>query len=296
MIDQAENLRKTIEEYRKKKQSKQVKQVKVIAVASGKGGVGKTNFSVNLAIALREIGNNVVVLDADLGLANVDVIIGVVPRLNLYDVIFNNKSIEDIIINGPSGIKVVPGGSGIESLSNLNDDQRRKLSEKFGQLKDTDILIIDTGAGISKNVLGFLAASDEVIIVTTPEPTSITDAYSLVKVAMKYIPKTKLHVIVNRALNDNDANLAYQRLASAVRNFLKREINYLGYVVDDVSVKKAVREQTPFKVAYPDSYASRCIDEIASVISGLPVSAVKRPGGVREFMNKVAYLFSRLDH
>lgn len=295
MNDQAENLRRTIEEYKKKKQIKQAGQVKVIAVASGKGGVGKTNFSVNLAISLKEIGNNVVVLDADLGLANVDVIIGVVPKLNLYDVIFNNKDLEDIIINGPSGIKVVPGGSGIESLSNLNDEQRRNLSDKFGQLKDTDILIIDTGAGISKNVLGFMAASDEVIIVTTPEPTSITDAYSLIKVALKYVPKSKLHIMVNRVLSDDEADLAYQRLGSAVKNFLNRDINYLGYVVDDIKVKKAVMEQTPFKVAYPDSYASKCVDEIASAIIGLPVSPLKKRGGIKDFMNRVSYLFSRLD-
>lgn len=295
MRDQADSLRKSIEEYKKKKQIRQAGQLKVIAVASGKGGVGKTNFSVNLAISLKEMGNNVVVLDADLGLANVDVIIGVVPKHNLYDVIYNNKEIEDIIINGPSGIKVVPGGSGVESLSNLNDEQRRSLSEKFGQLKDTDILIIDTGAGISKNVMGFMAVSDDVIIVTTPEPTSITDAYGFIKVALKYVPKSKIHIIVNRVSSEIEADLTFQRLGNAVKNFLKRDINYLGYIVDDIKVRKAVMEQTPFKVAYPDSYASRCIDEIASTISGFPAPFFKKSGGIREFMNRVAYLFSKTD-
>jgi flagellar biosynthesis protein FlhG len=218
-----------------------------------------------------------------------------VPKLNLYDVIFNNKSIEDIILSGPEGIKVVPGGSGVESLSNLTDDQRKKLSDKFGDLKDTDILIVDTGAGISKNVLGFIAAADEVIIVTTPEPTSITDAYGLIKVALKYVPKSKLHVLVNRVMSDSEANLAYQRLGGAVKSFLKRDINYLGYVIDDIKVKKAVMQQIPFKVAYPDCFASRCVDDIASAIIGLPVTPLKKPGGIREFMNKVSYLFSKLD-
>lgn len=295
MRDQAESLRKSIEEYRKKKQSKEVRHLKVIAVASGKGGVGKTNFSVNLAIALKELGNNVVVFDADLGLANVDVIIGVVPKHNLYDVIYNNKEIDDIIINGPSGIKVVPGGSGVESLSNLNDEQRKSLSEKFGRLKDTDILIIDTGAGISKNVISFMAVSDDIIVVTTPEPTSITDAYSLIKVVLKYVPRSKLHVMVNRVSGDREATLTYQRLKSAVKNFLNKDIDYLGFIVDDIKVKKAVMEQTPFKVAYPDSYASKCVDEIASTISGYPAPLFKKPGGIREFMNRVAYLFSRTD-
>lgn len=294
MIDQAQNLRKSIEEYRRRKINSGNKQIKVIAVASGKGGVGKTNFSVNLAIALKQLGNEVVVFDADLGMANVDVIIGIIPRLNLYDVIYNNKEIEDIIINGPSGIKVVPGGSGIESLSNLTDSQRRALSEKFGHLKDTDILIIDTGAGMSKNVLGFIAASDEVIVVTTPEPTSITDAYSLIKVALKYIPKSKINIVVNKAQNTKEADITYQRIDGAVTNFLKKDINYLGYILDDSKVKKAVMEQVPFKVSYPDCYASRCIDGIASSLSGLPAT-VRKAGGIKDFFNRVTYLFGKLD-
>jgi len=294
MTDQAEKLRVSIEEYRRKKQAKLDKQIKVIAITSGKGGVGKTNFSVNLAISLQELGNNVVVLDADLGMANVDVIIGVVPKLNMSDVIFNNKSIEDIIISGPMGIKIIPGGSGIEGLSNLNDDQRKSLADKFSNLKDTDILIIDTGAGISKNVLSFIATSDEVIIVTTPEPTSITDAYSLIKVALRYIPRSKLHIVVNRVSNDREASLTYQRLGSAVKSFLKRDINYLGYIIDDLKVRKSVMEQVPFKVAYPDTSASRCIDEIASAITGLPLP-YKRYGGVKDFVAKVAFLFSKME-
>lgn len=294
MMDQAENLRKSIEEYKRKKDIKFGRKVKVIAVTSGKGGVGKTNFSVNLAISLTELGNNVVVFDADLGLANVDVIIGVIPKLNLYDVIFNNRSIEDVIIKGPCGIKIVPGGSGIESMSNLDDDQRKTLSEKFMQLKDTDILIIDTGAGISKNVLGFIAASDEVIVVTTPEPTSITDAYSLIKVALKYIPKSKLHIMVNRVSNDSEADITYRKLGSAVKSFLKKDINYLGFIMEDSKVKKAVMEQTPFKSAYPNTSASRCIDEIASTISGLPPSGRKN-AGVRDFVARVAFFFSRIE-
>lgn len=294
MMDQAQSLRRSIEEYRKKKQGKEEKRTRVLCVASGKGGVGKTNFSVNLAISLKELGNNVVVMDADLGLANVDVLIGIVPKLNLYDVIFNNKKLEDIILNGPAGIKVLPGGSGIESLSNLSDVQRRNLSDKFGHLKDTDILIIDTGAGLSKNVLGFMAVADEVVIVTTPEPTAITDAYSLIKVAMKYVPKCRLHVVVNKTASERQADIAYQRLSGVVRNFLKKDMNYLGYVIDDNKVAKSVMDQVPFKVLYPDCYASKCIDGIASAIMGNPLE-IKKTGGVKDFFNKVTYLFSQLD-
>lgn len=293
MIDQAQKLRKTIEDYKRKKVAEKSRQVRVIAVASGKGGVGKTNFSVNLAIALKQLGNEVVVFDADLGMANVDVIIGMVPKLNLFDVIFNDKDIEDIIINGPSGIKVVPGGSGVESLSNLNDLQREELSDEFGKLKDTDILIVDTGAGMSKNVLGFMAVSDQVIIVTTPEPTAITDAYSLIKVAMKYIPKNRIDIVINKAESGKEASIAYQRLSSVVKSFLNKDVNYLGCVFDDERVKRAVMEQVPFKISYPSCKASKCIDEIASKITGLPMPA-KKNGTMKGFLNRVTYLFGRL--
>ena len=282
MIDQAQYLRRYMEEYKKKKESNVQKDIRVISVASGKGGVGKTNFSVNLAIALKEMGNSVMVFDADLGLANVDVIAGVVPKYNLYDVIFNNKRIEDIVLDGPKGIKLIPGGSGIESLSS-----------EFGKFKDIDILIVDIGAGLSKNVMGFMAVSDEVIILTTPEPTSITDAYGLIKVALKYVPEGRFHLVVNRALDKKEAKIASTKICDTVTQFLSKEINYLGYVIDDAFVKKAVMQQTPFKVLYPKCSASICIDNIASEITGLK----KQNGNGRNittFFNKVAYLFSRL--
>ena len=293
MIDQAQYLRRYMEEYQKKKENNIEKDIRVIAVASGKGGVGKTNFSVNLAIALKEMGNSVMVFDADLGLANVDVIAGVVPKYNLYDVIFNNKRIEDIVLDGPKGIKLIPGGSGIESLSNLDEDQITSLSSEFGKFKNIDILIVDIGAGLSKNVMGFMAVSDEVIILTTPEPTSITDAYGLIKVALKYVPEGRFHLVVNRALDKKEAKIASTKICDTVTQFLSKEINYLGYVIDDVSVKKAVMQQTPFKVLYPKCSASICIDNIASEITGLK----KQNGNGRNittFFNKVAYLFSRL--
>jgi flagellar biosynthesis protein FlhG len=293
-MDQAQYLRQCIEGYKKKKQAKAARQTRVIAVASGKGGVGKTNFSVNLAIALKEMGHNTAVLDADLGLANVDVIIGMAPHYNLYDVIYNNKKMEDIVMEGPLGIKVIPGGSGIETLSNLSDLQREKLSEEFDHIKDTQILIVDTSAGLSKNVLGFMAVADDVIIVTTPEPTSITDAYSLIKVSLKYIKSSKFHIVVNKASGEYEAGIAYQRLGRAVKSFLNKEMDYLGYIADDSRVRKAVMEQTPFKILYPDCTASRCIDDIACTITGLSVP-LKKAGGIKDFFSKMSILFSRLD-
>lgn len=294
MIDQAATLRESIEKYLKRKQDRTEKQVRVITVASGKGGVGKTNFSVNLAVALKEQGKNVVVFDADLGMANVDVIVGAVPKYNLYDVIVNNKSLEEIIIEGPLGIKIIPGGSGIESLSNLTDMQRKKLSDKFGELRDVNVLIIDTGAGLSKNVLGFMAVSDEVIIVATPEPTSITDAYSLIKVALKHMPKMKINVVVNRASDESEASVTFQRLKNVVKDFLNKDINYLGYIIDDNKVRKAVMEQKPFKFLYPECQASKCIDKITSSITGLPVKE-RKSGGVKDFFNRITYLLSKIE-
>jgi flagellar biosynthesis protein FlhG len=222
----------------------------------------------------------------------VDVIVGAAPKYNLYDVIFNNKNLEDIIIQGPSGIRIIPGGSGIEGLSNLTDTQRKNLAEKFGQIKDANILIIDTGAGLSKNVLGFMAVSDEVVVVTTPEPTSLTDAYSLIKVGLKYMPKMKINIVVNRVQDENEAVTTYQRLEKAVRDFLKKDLNYFGYVIDDIKVKKAVMEQIPFKVIYPDCSASRCINSIAYSITGLQVQT-KKTGGLKDFMARITYLFGK---
>lgn len=292
-MDQAERLRKYIQDYDRKKENEK-SGIRVISVSSGKGGVGKTNFSVNLAVALKEHGCNAVVFDADLGLANVDVITGIVPKYTLYDVIFNNRNIEDIIMHGPGGIQIIPGGSGVERLLNLSDLQRRFLSEKFEKLKDTDILIIDTGAGISKNVMGFMAMSDENIVVTTPEPTSITDAYGLMKVAFKYTAGHGMYLIVNRVKDEDEARLTYERLHKAIKIFLNGNLNYLGYIAEDKNVEKAVMEQTPFKMLYPYSPASRCIDDISYKITGIQnQNGDRRKVDLRDFFTKVAYIFTR---
>lgn len=293
MMDQADKLKKYIEDYDRKKNIEK-SGIRVISVSSGKGGVGKTNLSVNLAISLKEKGYNAAVFDADLGLANVDVIAGIVPRYTLYDVLYNNKNIEDVIVRGPAGIQIIPGGSGVESLLNLTDIQRKFLSQGFEKLKGTDILIIDIGAGISKNVMGFMAMSDENIVVTTPEPTSITDAYGLIKVAFKYTAGHDIHLIVNRAKTENEARLTYDRINKAVKFFLRGNLHYLGYITEDRNVEKAVMEQTPFKVLSPTCPASRCVDSISCEIAGLQnQNAVKKTVDIRDFFTKVAYIFTR---
>lgn len=293
MTDQADRLREYMEEYDKKKRDEK-HGIRVISVSSGKGGVGKTNFSVNLAISLKEKGFNVTVFDADLGLANVDVLTGLVPKYTLYDVLYNHKNIEDVIMEGPGGIQIIPGGSGIERLLNLNDIQTRFLSERFQKLRDMDIMIIDTGAGISKNVMGFMAISDENIVVTTPEPTSITDAYGLIKVSNKYTKDRGMHLVINKAKNEKEAYVAYQRLERAANIFLKRDIDYLGYIPEDRNVERAVMEQTPFKVCCPSCAASRCVDGICCKIAGIKGKTIfRKTVDLRDFFTKAAYIFTR---
>ena len=183
MRDQAEGLRDRIRE--RDWGAKNIvpnKDIKIYTVASGKGGVGKTNIVVNLAISLQKRGLQVMILDADLGLANVDVVLGIYPKLTLYDVILKGKSLKDAIVYGPSGIRVIPGGSGIIEMTRLDKDSQKKLMEQFEDMGDIDVLLIDTGAGISMNQLSFITFSQEVILVTTPEPTAITDVYSVIKI------------------------------------------------------------------------------------------------------------------
>lgn len=231
---------------------------KVYCVTSGKGGVGKTNLSINLSMVLQELGKRVLLVDADLGLANVDVIAGLYPKYNISHIISCEKNINEIIIEGPMGIKILPGASGLYEMANLSVVELNLLIKAFNSISnDFDIVIIDTGAGISKNVLGFVQSSDEVIIVTTPEPSAITDAYAVIKLIHKY--SQKIHVIINRVDNFRDAEYTVQKLSNASRKFLHTDIDYLGYVLEDRSVLKSNMEQIPFYARFPDSLASKCI-------------------------------------
>ncbi|NLL72046.1 MAG: MinD/ParA family protein, partial [Clostridiales bacterium] len=229
-MDQAENLRKIVKEQNSPRHLS-----RVITVTSGKGGVGKSSISINLAIALSRLGKRVVILDADFGLANVEVMLGVRPKYNLADLMFRGKNLSDIVTKGPENIGFISGGSGIQELTNLTKDQIIYLIRKLVELdKTADIIIIDTGAGINDSVLEFVAASSEILLVTTPDPTSITDAYALLKTLNRKSDfsrdDTDIKVIANRVSSDDNGEDIYEKLNVVSNRFLNLRLEYLGYV------------------------------------------------------------------
>jgi flagellar biosynthesis protein FlhG len=237
---------------------------RVIAVTSGKGGVGKTTITVNLAIAFAKLGQRVAIFDADLGLANVHILLGVRPRFNLLHLIHDGFTLEDILFEGPLGIRLVSGGQGVRELANLTHEQRRGLLRNLDQLeRDVDVLLVDTGAGISENVLRFATYADEVIVVTTPNVASTVDAYSIVKILREMDPQGKIGVLANMAKSMYDAKNIFNRLNMATRKHLGYELGDLGYVVEDEHVVAANQARRPLLLAHPQSPAARCLLQVA---------------------------------
>jgi flagellar biosynthesis protein FlhG len=237
---------------------------RIIAVTSGKGGVGKTNVVANLALSLSELGKKVIVLDADFGLANIDVLLGLTPRYHLGHVLFGNKSLTEIMVQGPKGIRIIPASSGLQRLSELSLAQRNRLVESFTTLdSDTDYFIIDTAAGISRNVIHFLLSAQEVIVVSAPEPTAIVDAYAVIKIMLVENPTKDIHVLINSVEREEDAMEVFCQINSVVKRFLNREVEYLGHVALDPHVTQAVRNQVLVSHRYPEAPASRCFRMLA---------------------------------
>lgn len=262
-MDQAEQLRKLV-----KKNSQPRSIARVITVTSGKGGVGKSSLSVNLAIQLSRMGKKVVIFDADFGLANIEIMLGIRPQYNLADLMFRGKNLQDIITEGPDKIGFISGGSGIQELTRLSREQIIYLTQKLFQLdKLADIIIIDTGAGIADSVLEFVAASSEVILVATPEPTSITDAYALLKTLNKKsefsVENTNICMLANRIASAEEGNELYEKLRVVSDKFLQIPLTYLGGIPQDSNVSKAVIQQKPVTHLYPNSDASKAIIRIA---------------------------------
>jgi len=242
---------------------------RIIAITSGKGGVGKTNVATNLALALAEFGDQVSILDADFGLANIDVLFGMAPTYNIGHVVFGEKRIEDIAMTGPRGIKVIPASSGAQELADLNSIQRRSLIRSLREYsKDSDWMIVDTAAGISVNVTQMIGMASEAIVVTTPEPTAIVDAYATIKVVTAERFSTPISLIVNKVSSAAEALEVAEQISNVTHQFLGRDIEYLGYVTNDPLVNKAVMRQEPVSLSYPESPASICFRRIASRIRG----------------------------
>jgi len=287
-MDQAENLRNII----KKQNQKEVTNARVIAVTSGKGGVGKSSVSINLAIQFTKMGKKVIILDADFGLANIEVMFGVIPQYNLSDMMFKGKELKDIIMDGPEGVKFISGGSGIAKLVNLDKEQVKRLVSKLSDLENmADVIIIDTGAGISPSVMEFLVASPETILVTTPEPTSITDSYALLKALAMHENFRKgeanIKMIANRVNSESEARNLYEKLNMVVTKFLNVNIQYLGCVPQDNNIVKAVMKQQPVSLIYPNAVSTRHFEDIASrIIAGeMDVPVYRR--GIRGYLKSV---------
>lgn len=259
---------------------------RTIAVSSGKGGVGKSNIALNLAILLSAAGRRVALVDADLGLANLDVLVDVSARTNLAHVIAGSKRLAEVVIDLPCGVQLVPGASGLAKLAHLSEFQRAQMMQELGMLEaENDIIIVDTGAGIGPDVLHFAAAADSVIVVTTPEPTAVTDGYAFIKVMAQRDYTGQMSLLVNLATDRQEARLTYQRISNVARQFLDAKVLDAGYVLTDPKVKDAIRVRQPFVLAYPKCPASRCLEALATRLSSGSALADRKNGFFRKVIN-----------
>lgn len=284
-MDQASRLREIVQDKGK------MANARVIAVTSGKGGVGKTSVSVNLAIEISKTGKRVVVFDADFGLANVEVMLGIRPKYNLLDLIHDQKSITEIITKGPNGIGFISGGSGVSELASLDSESIKRLISEMAKLDEMyDVVIIDTGAGITDSVMEFVMVSPEVLLVVTPEPTSITDAYSLLKVLRRdnrFNPIYKtIYVVSNRVDNIAEGTEIYNKINTVSSKFLNTKLQFLGAVPQDRNASMAIIEQKPIVMAYPNSPAAKGIHGICSkLVDDKQKDDKKRDGIAKVFMD-----------
>ena len=258
------------------------KEVRVIAVTSGKGGVGKSNVVSNLAIALSAQGKKVLILDADLGLGNLDVLLGLSPPYNMNDVLNGEKNLAEIIVDGPAGIKIIPAGSGVQEFTSLGRHEKLRLLDELDMLDEQfDIMIVDTEAGISENVTYFSVAAQEIIIVVTPEPTSITDAYALIKLLSTRYSEYHFKVLVNMARDSEDSLEIFRKLANVAGRYLDISLDYLGCVTKDDKVVEAVKKQRAVSELFPESEAANCFTTLAKRV--IENTRHKRPKGNIQF-------------
>ncbi len=284
MTDQAYKLRELISINKKVVKPKVESDARIIAISSGKGGVGKTSFTLNLGIALSKLNKRVTIIDADLGLANIDILMGVIPRYNLGDLIKSEKTLQDIIVEGPNGIQLVSGGSGVMDLVNLKEDELNSLIGCLEELNESsDYILIDTGAGLNNSVLSFIRSAQEVIVVITSDPTSITDAYALVKSIHEV--DIDIKVVVNRIDTNKEGHEVFHNINTAANKFLNSELKSIGFIYEDSNVKRALKSQVPFLISFPNSLASKGVELIAYNLNNKGVES-QREGGFSKFIKR----------
>ncbi len=281
MSDQAQKLRELAAAFKA--------QPRIITVTSGKGGVGKSNVVINLAIAISRMGKRVLVIDADLGLANVDILLGLKNRFNLQYVIEGKMKLKDIVVVGPAGIKVVPGSSGIPRIANMSSRKRQEFIASFKELEgEADMILIDTSAGMTKNVINFTLLADDIILVTTPEPSAVTDAYAMIKVIHAEKPEAKVGLVVNQARSEAQALDVATKIAQVARQFLNFHVYVLGTMPSDPYVPRAVMQRQPWTELYPRAAATKAVRQIAAkLLNGEDRPATEKNG----FIQRVSAYF-----
>jgi len=282
MHDQAAQLRERLQ------RSAKGRPTRLVTVTSGKGGVGKSNFTLNFALGLIEQGQKVVIFDVDVGFANLDVLMGISSKHNLLELLEPGRTVSDIMEKGPNGLEFIPGGSGFTQLMQLDDE---KLDTLFSRLEDlqgyADTILFDTGAGVSNESMRFMLASDEVLLVTTPEPTAITDAYAVIKMIHSKNPQTNIRLVINRVSSEKEGKGTADKLSMVAKRFLEMELTTLGYVHDDAIVTKAVKQQKPFFLSYPHSQASKGIRDLVNSYLRDDHRQAETVGGIRGFLTKM---------
>lgn len=290
-MDQAQSLREYMRRFNVQQQKKHSS--RVITITSGKGGVGKSNFTLNFALGLKAVGKKVVVLDLDLSTANINILMGITPRYSLVDVMFHHKYIWDVLEKGTDGIEYISGGLEIQELSELDQETLSFFWSQIEELQTyADFVLLDTGAGISKELVDFILASDETILVTTPEPTSIADSYAVLKTVLQFTkPSSKFHLVINRAQTYREAAETTRTLQNVCSQFLMLELKSLGCLMEDVHVRQSVKSQKPFFILYPNCVASKNIKQIVySYLPEMDVTSSNSTTGIRGFFEKILSL------
>ncbi|GEB30930.1 MULTISPECIES: MinD/ParA family protein [Brevibacillus] len=285
MRDQAEQLRMRMQQSGAKE-----KTTRLVTVTSGKGGVGKSNFSLNFGLGLLERGHKAVLFDVDLGLANLDVLMGITPKKHLFHLLEPDTDVWEIIEHGPGGLEFIAGGSGFTQIMQLDEAKLDRLFTRLEPLQGyADTIIFDTGAGFSKESLRFMLSSDEVILVTTPEPPAITDAYAVIKMLHARNPAIVIRLVINRASSEREGRMTADKLAMVAKRFLDMDIQSLGYVSDDPHVSKAVKQQRPFLLTYPQSQAAKSIRNLVDRYLDSPTGQDAKTNGLKGFLARLKH-------